>query len=562
MNTLKLKLNPYKDINKISLDDKPISTYSELSNFMKEPFLKWADKLLGTAERELNDEYDLVVQAEEFERLFLQDLQNDYDACMNYSTEEYVLNQSADERYKNIVSLARKYGVKFQDAINKIKVFQENYEELPLTEIGELNNSFIYVLTDETKVNNIPDGEEAKIILVPAEHDEIVTISSLKFLWRAKQDRIPVILHAIINRFVKVPAIVSLYETLRPLTEQMNEAELEVLANTTEIDLRIAVKPIPQIEVGTIYTLEFDTVPEGKELPPLTCVSLNPDIVSVEECTLIALRAGKAEIEFYKADENIPFDKKRVITFKDNFVQAIEITLPERRIPVGQELQITAKLIPEDADDVNSLRWTVNNPGNAVISEDGLLTALKAGSIIVNAKTNHAETNSSIIEVVPVAQKIEILSDSITCHITDKIPFSVKIYPDDCFDSNYQATSSDPTVATVEFTKEGVPYIVAVGIGDCEIVFQSAIEEVYETCKVTVTSKLLETAANNSHTTLGLALGACLVTFLSSGVFAFAGAAATVLFGLSAAKNNKNDTVWAIVLMALAGITILSKLAS
>ena len=35
MNTLKLKLNPYKDVNIISLDDKPISTYSELSNFMK-----------------------------------------------------------------------------------------------------------------------------------------------------------------------------------------------------------------------------------------------------------------------------------------------------------------------------------------------------------------------------------------------------------------------------------------------------------------------------------------------------------------------------------------------
>ena len=107
MNTLKLKLNPYKDVNIISLDDKPISTYSELSNFMKEPFLKWEDKLLETAERELNDEYDLVVQAEEFERLFLQDLQNDFDACQNYFTEDYALNLTADDRYKGIVNLAR-----------------------------------------------------------------------------------------------------------------------------------------------------------------------------------------------------------------------------------------------------------------------------------------------------------------------------------------------------------------------------------------------------------------------------------------------------------------------
>ncbi len=52
MNILKIKLNPYKDVNIASLDDKPLSPYSELNNYMKEPFLKWADKLLGAAERD------------------------------------------------------------------------------------------------------------------------------------------------------------------------------------------------------------------------------------------------------------------------------------------------------------------------------------------------------------------------------------------------------------------------------------------------------------------------------------------------------------------------------
>ena len=70
MNTLKIKLNPYKDINIASLDDKPLSPYSELNNYLKEPFLKWAHKLLDTAEREINDDYTLVVAAEEFEKLF------------------------------------------------------------------------------------------------------------------------------------------------------------------------------------------------------------------------------------------------------------------------------------------------------------------------------------------------------------------------------------------------------------------------------------------------------------------------------------------------------------
>ena len=88
MNTLRIKLNPYKDINIASLDDKPLSPYSELNNYMKEPFLKWADKLLGTAEREINDEYELIVAGESFEELFISDMQNDEDLCKSFKTEK------------------------------------------------------------------------------------------------------------------------------------------------------------------------------------------------------------------------------------------------------------------------------------------------------------------------------------------------------------------------------------------------------------------------------------------------------------------------------------------
>lgn len=562
MNTLKLKLNPYKDINKISLDDKPISSYSELSNFMKEPFLKWADKLLDTAERELNDEYDLVVQAEEFERLFLQDLQNDFDACQNYSTEDYELNLTADERYKGIVKLARDYGVEIKDSIKKIKVYQENNDDLPLADKGGLNDSFLYILTNEEKVKNIPDGDEAKIILVPSAHNEIVTVGGQKFLWRAKEDVIPVIIHAIINRFARVPAIVTLYEKLRPLAEQMNEKELETLTNTTEIDSRVIVKPIPRIEVGTTYNLEFDTIPEGREVPPLKCVSLNPDIVSVEGYMLTALRSGKAEIEFYKADENIPFDKKSAVTFKDNFVQAIELLIPETRIPVGEELQISAKLFPADADDADSLKWTTSNSEIAVISETGLLTALEPGYVTVFAKTRNAETSGTPIAVIPIAQKIIPSLKSLTCHITDRKPLPVQIYPEDCFDSSYKVGSSDPTVATVEFTPDGIPEIIAVGIGTCDIIFQAAIENVTAKCEVTVTSKLLEEADSNGKSMLGFTLGALLITLLSSGVFAVMGAVVTMLLGFSSIKNNKGDTTWAVLMMALAAVILLGKLAS
>ena len=38
MNTLKLKLNPYKDINIAKFDDKTFSPKSKLNKYMKEPY--------------------------------------------------------------------------------------------------------------------------------------------------------------------------------------------------------------------------------------------------------------------------------------------------------------------------------------------------------------------------------------------------------------------------------------------------------------------------------------------------------------------------------------------
>ena len=56
MNKVSLKLNPYQEFNTISLNDQNLSVYSELNNFMKEPFLKWAGQFFDSVERELNDE--------------------------------------------------------------------------------------------------------------------------------------------------------------------------------------------------------------------------------------------------------------------------------------------------------------------------------------------------------------------------------------------------------------------------------------------------------------------------------------------------------------------------
>ena len=92
MNKVSLKLNPYQEFNTISLNDQNLSVYSELNNFMKEPFLKWAGQFFDSVERELNDEFDLCVRSQNFEFLFLCAMAKNFPDCLSVEREPFDLD--------------------------------------------------------------------------------------------------------------------------------------------------------------------------------------------------------------------------------------------------------------------------------------------------------------------------------------------------------------------------------------------------------------------------------------------------------------------------------------
>lgn len=168
MNTLKLKLNPYKDINIASLDDKPLSPYSELNNYMKEPFLSWASKLLDAAEREINDDYCLEVVSESFEALFLEGMQNNFDSCKEYRTASFQVNTSTSERFDLIRKLASKYAVNYSIEAFKLPVYTNIQLSLDATMVKSvtLEDAKLIVTKEKEIKNQLSAALEGSIILL------------------------------------------------------------------------------------------------------------------------------------------------------------------------------------------------------------------------------------------------------------------------------------------------------------------------------------------------------------------------------------------------------------
>ncbi len=71
-------------------------------------------------------------------------------------------------------------------------------------------------------------------------------------------------------------------------------------------------------------------------------------------------------------------------------------------IEIGETLQMSAAVLPEDAD-VSDVTWSVDKANVATIDENGLLTAVAAGTVIVKASANDNSFKSGTLSITVVA---------------------------------------------------------------------------------------------------------------------------------------------------------------
>ena len=564
MNSLKIKLNPYRDYNTASLDDRPFSTYSELSNFMKEPFLNWADKLLDTAEREINDSYNLVVAGEQFEKMILQDMQNEFDACQSYGTDEYAVNYSANERYQMILQLAKKYGIQFNLANYRMNVCSE--VELPSTVAfattqSDIGNAFLIVTRDLGIEGSLISKMGSCIAVVISNQSKARSIGNAKYIWEITEDRLQSVLNAIADRFVKVPFIVSISNELVSFIPQMEAEDREKHALITEIDMFVSIGEIPSIEVGNSYDLEIKTIPENSPVPMLGIESSNLSILSVDGNKLYAMAPGQAVVKFYREGEILPFDQREVTVFQNNFIA--ELTLDaEKEMGIQRIQKIEVKMVPADAEDAGLIEWTSSDRKVAVVDDDGNIRTISAGKTTITAKASRVSSSIDIV-VLPNIEEIKSSVKKTRLYVGDTKPMSVKITPQECFDDSCVWKTSDSKVAIVEPTENGKTVIRATGIGDCVLTCTAIEGGCSTTCEVKVEATFKKRENNTSF--LGLSLFCTVIaifcTFFNVPLGILISGAAGAIFAVVSIVVNWRDFVWALIFMAIDVALILNHFA-
>ncbi len=168
-----------------------------------------------------------------------------------------------------------------------------------------------------------------------------------------------------------------------------------------------------------------------------------------------------------------------------------EITLTE-----GETQQLTATVSPSNATN-KTVTWTSSDENVATVNEEGLVTAVKAGTATITAKAGEktatctVTVNEKVVEeepkpeeptVVPVTE-ITLNQSTLDLEVEETATLTATVSPEDATDKAVTWTSSDENVATVN--EEGL--VTAVKAGTATITAKAG--EVTATCTVTVKAK-------------------------------------------------------------------------
>ena len=206
---------------------------------------------------------------------------------------------------------------------------------------------------------------------------------------------------------------------------------------------------ITQNETETgIYSFSAEVLPDyTRNKTVLWSVSGKGRIATIsQDGVLTVLKNGTVTVTARTTDGSNISDSKTIDVVAKSAVETITISQGEQ---VSNKIQFTATVLPETAENKNVI-WSVNDKSIATISETGLLTMIKSGTVTVTATAQDgfgATASKTITAVNPlIATNVIISQDE---QVSNKIQFTATVLPETAENKNVIWSVNDESIATI-----------------------------------------------------------------------------------------------------------------
>lgn len=177
---------------------------------------------------------------------------------------------------------------------------------------------------------------------------------------------------------------------------------------------------------GEVFTLSATVSPSNADNKDVSWSSSDATVASVENGLVSALKAGSATITVKTKDGGKTAGCNVTVTPKVFPVESVSLDRTSAELTEGDQLTLTATVAPANATNKN-VSWSSSDATVASV-ENGVVTALKAGSATITVKTEDGAKTASCELVIKAALIVDVekVSDLSYTTNTPKNQFFVK----------------------------------------------------------------------------------------------------------------------------------------
>lgn len=244
----------------------------------------------------------------------------------------------------------------------------------------------------------------------------------------------------------------------------------------------ITLEPEPlELEVGQSATVKATVLPEDATDKTLSWESSNEAVATVDQTGKVtALKAGETTLTV-KAGNITVWGH---ITVTDIPVTGVTVSPSLVTLKEGETCQLSASVSPASAR--QDVEWASQNKEVATVDKEGLVTAVRAGSTRIYARSNAFQDQQGWCEVTvnedDAVKGISLSSEAMTIQVGESRPLTVTFTPSYAANKNLSWDSDTPGVATV--SQEGI----VMGFAEGEATITATAEDggFTASCRVTV----------------------------------------------------------------------------
>lgn len=222
--------------------------------------------------------------------------------------------------------------------------------------------------------------------------------------------------------------------------------------------------------------------------------SSDEEIATVKDGLITAHKAGEVTITAISSNN---LTASCVVTITDIPVESVTLSVSELEMNTNKTAQLVATVLPEDATFKNVV-WTSDNEEIATV-EDGLITAHKAGEVIITATSSNGLTAQCKVIITDIPAESVEMQETLSINKGEAVQLIATVLPDDTTDKSLTWQSDNEEVATVE---NGI--VTALKDGTATITVATA-NGLTASCEITVTTKTQ--SVELSETTLSIKKG-------------------------------------------------------